>query len=228
VTLKVGWQHCVRDRPRNVLEPQGPSAGDSSTGVRVRELLKPVPDEAAGVVDAVRRPPRRGLFEDGPELVPAVAVADFGCVDDEGKADGLWKARTFYRSPDGELKLRQFVVEGETVLKREEWAARPYSISLGPKVCEVASEAFLPGGQRRCRHALDDLTFGSGLSRRAPRASFCTRGATAVSGDSELAHAVSFWIEHTYNRRRRQHALGKLTPVEFELAFTPAEAHAAA
>ncbi len=28
------------------------------------------------------------------------------------------------------------------------------------------------------------------------------------------------WIEHTYNRRRRQRALGKLTPVEFELAFS--------
>jgi transposase InsO family protein len=29
-----------------------------------------------------------------------------------------------------------------------------------------------------------------------------------------------FWIERTYNRRRRQRALGKLTPVECELAFT--------
>ena len=45
---------------------------------------------------------------------------------------------------------------------------------------------------------------------------------------SELAYAVSFWIEHTYNRRRRQRSLGKLTPVEFELAFTPAEIHVAA
>jgi transposase InsO family protein len=45
---------------------------------------------------------------------------------------------------------------------------------------------------------------------------------------NELAYAVSFWIEHTYNRRRRQRGLGKLTPVEFELAFTPAEAQVAA
>jgi putative transposase len=37
---------------------------------------------------------------------------------------------------------------------------------------------------------------------------------------SELRYAVVYWIEHTYNRRRRQRALGKLTPVEFELAFT--------
>ena len=38
---------------------------------------------------------------------------------------------------------------------------------------------------------------------------------------SELAHEIVVWIEHTYNRRRRQRALGRLTPVEFELAFTP-------
>jgi transposase InsO family protein len=38
---------------------------------------------------------------------------------------------------------------------------------------------------------------------------------------NELAYAIILWIEHTYNRRRRQRALGKLTPAEFELAFTP-------
>lgn len=37
----------------------------------------------------------------------------------------------------------------------------------------------------------------------------------------ELRYEIVTWIEHTYNRRRRQRALGKLTPVEFELAFTP-------
>ena len=37
---------------------------------------------------------------------------------------------------------------------------------------------------------------------------------------SDLAHAIVYWIEHTYNRRRRQRGLGKLTPAEFELAFT--------
>lgn len=37
---------------------------------------------------------------------------------------------------------------------------------------------------------------------------------------SELRYAIVSWIEHTYNRRRRQRGLGKLTPVEFELAFS--------
>jgi transposase InsO family protein len=38
---------------------------------------------------------------------------------------------------------------------------------------------------------------------------------------AELRYEIVIWIEHTYNRRRRQRALGRLTPVEFELAFTP-------
>jgi putative transposase len=38
---------------------------------------------------------------------------------------------------------------------------------------------------------------------------------------SELRYEIVTWIEHTYNRRRRQRRLGKLTPVEFELTFTP-------
>jgi putative transposase len=32
----------------------------------------------------------------------------------------------------------------------------------------------------------------------------------------ELRHAIIVWIERTYNRRRRQRALGKYTPVEYE------------
>ncbi len=38
---------------------------------------------------------------------------------------------------------------------------------------------------------------------------------------AELRYEIVHWIEHTYNRRRRQRSLGKLTPVEFELAFAP-------
>jgi putative transposase len=44
----------------------------------------------------------------------------------------------------------------------------------------------------------------------------------------QLYYAIVLWIEHTYNRRRRQRSLGKLTPVEYELAFAPDhQAHAA-
>jgi len=37
----------------------------------------------------------------------------------------------------------------------------------------------------------------------------------------QLHNEMVYWIEHTYNRRRRQRALGRLTPVEYELAFDP-------
>jgi len=40
----------------------------------------------------------------------------------------------------------------------------------------------------------------------------------------ELRLAIVLWIETKYNRRRRQRALGKLTPVEFEMIYTAADA----
>jgi putative transposase len=49
----------------------------------------------------------------------------------------------------------------------------------------------------------------------------------AWTSHDELHDAVVHWIQHTYDRRRRQCGLGKLTPVEFELAFTPADSQAA-
>ena len=40
----------------------------------------------------------------------------------------------------------------------------------------------------------------------------------------QLHLAIVTWTRHTYNNRRRQRRLGKLTPVEFELAFSNAHA----
>ena len=45
---------------------------------------------------------------------------------------------------------------------------------------------------------------------------------------TDLSYEIVYWIEHTYDRRRRQHGLGKLTPVEYELAFAPQAARTAA
>ena len=39
--------------------------------------------------------------------------------------------------------------------------------------------------------------------------------------------AIVTWIERTYHRRRRQAALGRLTPVEFEMITAPNKASAA-
>jgi transposase InsO family protein len=43
----------------------------------------------------------------------------------------------------------------------------------------------------------------------------------------ELRIAIVRWIEKTYHRRRRQAALGRLTPVEYELIMTRAATQAA-
>jgi putative transposase len=43
----------------------------------------------------------------------------------------------------------------------------------------------------------------------------------------QLRLAIVTWIERTYHRRRRQAALGKLTPIEYETIMNPTQAHAA-
>jgi transposase InsO family protein len=43
----------------------------------------------------------------------------------------------------------------------------------------------------------------------------------------ELRIAIVTWIERTYHRRRRQAALGRLTPTEYETIMTPPTTQAA-
>jgi putative transposase len=43
----------------------------------------------------------------------------------------------------------------------------------------------------------------------------------------QLRIAIVTWIERTYHRRRRQAALGRLTPIEYELIMTPPATQAA-
>jgi transposase InsO family protein len=43
----------------------------------------------------------------------------------------------------------------------------------------------------------------------------------------QLRIAIVTWTERTYHRRRRQAALGRLTPIEFEAIMTPTATQAA-
>ncbi len=43
----------------------------------------------------------------------------------------------------------------------------------------------------------------------------------------QLRLAIVTWIERTYHRRRRQAALGRLTPIEYETIIGPAAKQAA-
>ena len=44
---------------------------------------------------------------------------------------------------------------------------------------------------------------------------------------NDLRIAIVTWIERTYHQRRRQAALGRLTPIEYETIMTPQPATAA-
>ena len=83
-------------------------------------------------------------------------------------------------------------------------------ISRRPNLgCVVCERNTAPGRRKPPRQEHGN----EGGARRRHRRRWRTR--------NELISESIFWIEHTYNRRRRQRVLGKLTPVEFELAFTP-------
>jgi transposase InsO family protein len=84
----------------------------------------------------------------------------------------------------------------------------------------VLSAAGLRGSMGRVASAGDNAAMESFFSLLQKNVLDQRRWATRA----ELRYAITVWIERTYNRRRRQRALGKLTPVEYELAFT---AHAA-
>jgi len=43
----------------------------------------------------------------------------------------------------------------------------------------------------------------------------------------ELRIAITYWIERTYHRRRRQDRLGRLTPIQFETKMTTPATQAA-
>lgn len=44
---------------------------------------------------------------------------------------------------------------------------------------------------------------------------------------SELSAVITYWIERTYHRKRRQRTLGKVTPIEYDTIMEPAVSIAA-
>lgn len=81
----------------------------------------------------------------------------------------------------------------------------------------VLSANDLTGSMGRVASAGDNAAMESFFSLLQKNVLDRQRWATRAA----LRYEIVTWIEHTYNRRRRQRGLGKLTPVEFELAFTP-------
>jgi transposase InsO family protein len=67
-------------------------------------------------------------------------------------------------------------------------------------------------------------TTSAGYSAPSPARSPPTAATSTTrhtSSRDELRIAIVTWIERTYHRRRRQAALGRLTPIEYETIMTP-------
>ncbi len=84
----------------------------------------------------------------------------------------------------------------------------------------IIKAAGLQGSMGRVAAAGDNAAMESFFSLLQKNVLDRHRGTTRAQLHAEIV----YWIEHTYHRRRRQRALGKLTPIEYELAFGPDEA----
>ena len=80
---------------------------------------------------------------------------------------------------------------------------------------EAAQEQRLSGSMGRVGAAGDNASMESFYSLLQKNVLNTRRWATR----DDLRQEIVYWIETKYNRRRRQRALGRLTPVEFEAVF---------
>lgn len=88
------------------------------------------------------------------------------------------------------------------------------------KVIRLLKRNGLPGSMGRVGAAGDNAAMESFFALLQKNVLDTRRWATR----EELRLAIVVWIETKYNRRRRQRSLGKLTPVEFEMIYTAADA----
>ena len=88
------------------------------------------------------------------------------------------------------------------------------------KVIRILKNNGLKGSMGRVASACDNAAMESFFSLLQKNVLDTQRWETR----DELRLAIVVWIETKYNRRRRQRALGKLTPIEFEMIYAAAEA----
>lgn len=108
-----------------------------------------------------------------------------------GSTGGRWK-RTRTDPRRGQRSAGNYAGEDPAPTGRHRPAPAPYPTAASAAADNAAMESFFA------------LLQNNVLNRQ----SWATR--------DELRLAIITWIERTYHRRRRQRALGKLTPIEFE------------
>jgi hypothetical protein len=98
-------------------------------------------------------------------------------------------------------------VMGGLLLRVTEGGAAALAVASGQSASALSLQNLASAGDNAAMESFFSLLQKNVLDRQ--------RWATR----DELRIEIIIWIERTYNRRRRQRRLGRLTPVEFELAL---------
>lgn len=150
---------------------------------------------------------------------------------DEGKlyvcaVKDLWSNRIIGYAIDERMKARLAVAAVETAVAR-----RGEADVAGCIVHSDRGSQFRARKMKRCldRHGLVGSMgqVGTAADNAAMESFFSLLQNNVLNRQrwktrDELRIAIVTWIERTYHKRRRQQALGRLTPIEYETIMTPA------
>ena len=172
---------------------------------------------------------RRDFTADGPNQTWLTDITEHRT--DEGKlyvcaVKDLWSNRIIGYAIDERMKARLAVAAVETAIAR-----RGGTDVAGCIVHSDRGSQFRARKTKRCldRHGLVGSMgqVGTAADNAAMESFFSLLQNNVLNRQrwrtrDELRIAIVTWIERTYHRRRRQTALGRLTPIEYETIMTPA------
>ncbi len=174
----------------------------------------------------------RKFTADGPNQVWVADLTEHR--SDEGKIylcaiKDLWSNRIVGWAIDERMKARLVVAAIEmAVARRGDVAGCILHSDRGSqfrarKVQRALTRHRMAGSMGQVGTAADNAAMESFFSLLQKNVLNTRRWATR----DELRIAIITWIERTYHQRRRQPALGRLTPTEYETIMTPTAAQAA-
>lgn len=171
---------------------------------------------------------RRDFTADGPNQTWVTDITEHRT--DEGKlyvcaVKDLWSNRIIGYAIDERMKAGLAVAAVETAIAR-----RAAADVAGCIVHSDRGSQFRARKMKRCldRHGLVGSMgqVGAAADNAAMESFFSLLQNNVLNRQrwktrDELRIAIVTWIERTYHRRRRQTALGRLTPIEYETIMTP-------
>ena len=171
---------------------------------------------------------RRDFTANGPNQTWVTDITEHRT--DEGKlyvcaVKDLWSNRIIGYAIDERMKARLAIAAVETAIAR-----RSGVDVVGCIVHSDRGSQFRARKMKRCldRHGLVGSMgqVGTAADNAAMESFFSLLQNNVLNRQrwqtrDELRIAIVTWIERTYHRRRRQAALGRLTPIEYETIMTP-------